>query len=153
MIEHAHNGSLFDSECQALVNPVNCYGVMGKGLAKEFKKHFPWNFEAYKRACQLGLVRPGSMLPTWTDNGRAIYNFPTKRHWREQSRIDDVLNGLDDLVKRVKGDEIQSIAIPALGCGLGGLTWDVVCQAIIDRFRPLEEHVRVRIYWPSCGVG
>lgn len=152
MIEHVHNGSIFDSGCQALVNPVNCRGAMGKGLAKAFKERFEWNFAVYLRACQLKLVKPGRVLPAWTNDNRVIYNFPTKRHWRDLSRLDDVLAGLDDLVERVKSDSIESIAIPALGCGLGGLTWDVVCQSIIDRFRPLES-VRVRIYWPSCGVG
>lgn len=116
------------SGADALVNPVNCVGVMGKGLALEFKKRFPYNFKVYQEACESGQMQPGKMLvvplggkPTLAS--KCIINFPTKRHWRNPSRMEDIEAGLMDLAHVVFDNNIASVAVPALGCGLGGLSW------------------------------
>jgi O-acetyl-ADP-ribose deacetylase (regulator of RNase III) len=136
------NGDLFKVEVEALVNPVNCVGVMGKGLALAFKEKYPYNFQAYKEACDNGEVQPGKMLivPT-TDaalpNLKYIVNFPTKRHFRDKSKIEDIEIGLVTLVAEVKQHQIKSIAIPALGSGLGGLKWSAVQPRIESAFADL----------------
>ena len=113
---------------EALVNPVNCVGVMSRGLALRFKELYPDNFRAYAAACQRGEVRPGRMFvfETGLDYPRYILNFPTKAHWREASRLEDIEAGLAALAEEVRVRGIRSIAIPALGCGLGGLEWSAV---------------------------
>ena len=119
-------GDLFQDSAEALVNPVNCVGTMGKGLAKEFKRKFPDNFREYVRACRAGRVRPGRMLVFHTHRpeiNRYIINFPTKRDWRDPSRIEDIEAGVQVLADEVRNRRIRSLAIPALGCGLGGLPW------------------------------
>jgi O-acetyl-ADP-ribose deacetylase (regulator of RNase III) len=110
----------------AIVNTVNCVGVMGKGIALQFKNKWPANFTAYAAACKAGQVRPGRMLVF--DSGglvkpNFIINFPTKDHWRGSSKIDFIRDGLVDLVAQVKRLRIRSIAVPPLGCGNGGLNW------------------------------
>ncbi|MDE0523225.1 MAG: macro domain-containing protein [Boseongicola sp.] len=118
------NGDILAEDAEALVNTVNCVGVMGRGIALQFKKAFPGNFRAYAEACERGEVRPGRMFVFDTlqlTNPRYIINFPTKRHWRGYSRIEDVQEGLKDLVAAVRQREIRSIAVPPLGSGLGGL--------------------------------
>lgn len=119
------NGNLLDAEAEALVNTVNCVGFMGKGIAAQFKNKFPENYRAYKRACDDKKVKPGSIFAFETgliNNPKFILNFPTKRHWRDKSRIEDIESGLEDLISLIKKLGIKSIAIPALGCGLGGLS-------------------------------
>ena len=118
--------SIFDSEAIAWVNPVNCVGVMGKGLALEFKKRFSENYKNYRKACKEGKVQPGWM---WIQRrfGKIdpayIINFPTKRHWKDASRLEDIEEGLKALVKVINTHRIKTIAVPPLGCGLGGLDW------------------------------
>lgn len=134
MVELAQ-GNVLDAEVEALVNTVNCVGVMGKGIALQFKQAFPANFTAYERACRAGEVQPGRMFVTSTGllvNPRYIINFPTKRHWRGLSRIEDIESGLAALVDEIRSRGIRSVAIPPLGCGNGGLKWAKV--------RPLIEH-------------
>ncbi len=132
MIEES-SGDLFAASTDAVVNAVNCAGVMGKGLALAFKKRFPDNFAAYKRACDAGAVAIGKMFVVErADAPRWIINFPTKRHWRGASTLADVKSGLVDLVDQVERRGIRSIAIPALGCGLGGLRWEDVRPAIVE---------------------
>lgn len=114
---------------EAIVNPVNCVGVMGKGLALQFKYAYPDNFDSYQRACRRGDIKPGMVFTHMTGmrvNPRYIINFPTKRHWKDNSRIEDIESGLVALVDTVNDFAIKSIAIPALGCGLGGLQWNDV---------------------------
>lgn len=150
MIEE-RTGDLFGSGAEALVNPVNCVGVMGKGLALAFKRRFPDNFARYQRACQAQQVRPGKMFVVQRPLGaypRFIINFPTKRDWRDASRLDDVALGLSDLVAVVRDNAISSVAVPALGCGLGGLDWYTVRQEILVAFEPLAR-VRVFLYAPQ----
>lgn len=117
---------ILTANVEAIVNPVNCVGVMGKGVALEFKKAYPANFALYKAACERGDMKPGTVYTVLTGkrvNPRYIINLPTKRHWRDNSRMDDIDSGLIDLVKTVNDFAIKSIAIPALGCGNGGLRW------------------------------
>ncbi len=122
-------GDILAEDAEALVNTVNCVGVMGRGIALQFKKAFPDNFRAYADACKRGEVRPGRMFVFETGqlaNPRCIINFPTKRHWRGNSRIEDVEAGLQDLLAVIDEHGIRSIAVPPLGSGLGGLEWSDV---------------------------
>ncbi|WP_323769329.1 macro domain-containing protein [Antarctobacter sp.] len=126
-------GDILRSEADALVNTVNCVGVMGRGIALQFKKAFPRNFEDYKNACDRGEVVPGKMFITERNAltaPRFIINFPTKRHWRGKSRIEDIESGLVDLRQQIEARGIRSIAIPPLGSGLGGLNWSDVRKRI-----------------------
>src|SRR6516162_7903389 len=119
MVERV-SGNLLDADVQALVNTVNTVGVMGKGIALQFKKAYPENYRAYKKACDAGQVQPGQMLTYdlgGLQNPRYIINFPTKRHWRGGSKIEDIESGLVALIKEVERLKIESIALPPLGCG------------------------------------
>lgn len=150
MIEHA-TGNLLAADAEALVNTVNCVGYMGKGIALQFKQAFPANFKAYEKACRAQEVRPGHMFIHETGsmvNPRFIINFPTKRHWRGKSRIEDIESGLEALIADVKRLGIHSIAIPPLGSGLGGLDWNVVRPMIEQAFAALPD-VRVLLYSPQ----
>ena len=122
-------GDVLAEDVEALVNTVNCVGIMGRGIALQFKKTFPANFEAYAAACKRGEVKPGRMFVFETGaltNPRYIVNFPTKRHWRGRSRVADVEAGLKALAAEIRARNIRSIAVPPLACGLGGLAWDDV---------------------------
>ena len=121
-------GDIFAQPADAIVNPVNCVGVMGRGLAFQFKRRHPDAFLAYRRACAERRVRPGRMfmVDTGCERPRWIVHFPTKRHWRDRSTIGDIEAGLRDLAAAVARHGIRSIAIPPLGCGLGGLDWRAV---------------------------
>ena len=122
-------GDILAEDAEALVNTVNCVGVMGRGIALQFKKAFPENFRVYAAACRRGEVQPGRMFVFETGaltNPRFIINFPTKRHWRGNSRIEDIDAGLKDLATVIREREIHSIAVPPLGAGLGGLEWSDV---------------------------
>ncbi len=145
-------GDILKADAQALVNTVNCVGVMGRGLALQFKKCYPENFQEYQRICKDGRLAPGKMLVhdrgIFT-NPRFIINFPTKKHWREKSHIDDIRSGLQALVAAVEEHEISSIAIPPLGCGLGGLDWQDIRPLIEAAFTNLSASVEVLIYEPS----
>lgn len=144
-------GNLLTAETDALVNAVNCVGVMGKGIALQFKQAFPKNFSQYKQACDAGKVRPGRMFVTSDSssvNPRYIINFPTKRHWRDKSLIEDIEIGLKALTIEIKRLKIRSIAIPSLGCGNGGLLWSQVKPLIEDAFVGLPD-VRVLLFEPK----
>lgn len=143
-------GNLLDSDAEALVNTVNIVGVMGKGIALQFKKAFPDNFKEYEEACEQGNVRLGEVFitkPRSLTGPKFIINFPTKKHWKGKSRIEDIETGLRALAKEVKERCIRSLAIPPLGCGLGGLNWTEVRARIEEAFAPLPE-VDVRLYAP-----
>ena len=146
-------GNLLKADVEALVNTVNCEGYMGKGIALQFKKAFPDNYAAYHNACKEGSVKPGKMHIFKAENSLLhdepyIINFPTKRHWRNSSRIEDIEDGLIDLVHQVKSLGIKSIAIPPLGCGLGGLEWSQVRPLIEQAFAALP-NVRVLLFEPK----
>ena len=143
-------GDILREEVEALVNPVNCVGVMGRGLALQFKNVFPENFESYAAACERKEVQPGRMLVFNTErptNPKYIINFPTKRHWRAKSRIEDIDAGLFALVNEIRSRNIQSIAIPPLGSGLGGLDWSNVRPRIENSLGDLN-NVMVIIFEP-----
>lgn len=144
-------GDILKSNAQALVNTVNCVGVMGRGIALQFKNAFSDNFEAYARACEAHEVEPGRMFVferRRLDNPRYIINFPTKRHWRGKSRMEDIESGLVDLVRVIKARNITSIAIPPLGSGLGGLNWRDVRPKIEAAMAALPD-VDVMIFEPA----
>jgi O-acetyl-ADP-ribose deacetylase (regulator of RNase III) len=143
-------GNLLDANAEALVNTVNTVGIMGKGIALQFRLAFPRNFELYQSACKRGDVVPGKMFVVPTnrlDNPKYIINFPTKRHWKGKSRIEDIDAGLVDLVEVVRRENIKSVAIPPLGCGNGGLDWNEVRPRIESAFAALPE-VRVLVFGP-----
>lgn len=139
-------GNMLDSGAQALVNPVNCVGVMGAGLALQFKRKFPANFIAYRHACKDGLVRPGKVF-IFQDKEKYIINFPTKRHWRDKSKLEDIDAGLVDMVAQVKRLGIKSVAIPKLGCGLGGLEWVDVLPLILQHVTNISGESHVYIFY------
>ena len=145
-------GDLLKSEADALVNTVNCVGVMGKGIALQFKKKWPDAFKAYKKACDRGELCPGMMhlhdLGQLAGKPYYIIHFPTKDHWRGKSKVSYVEDGLVELIKTVKSLGIKSIAIPPLGCGNGGLSWALVEKLIREAFAPLEDEVEVLLYPP-----
>lgn len=148
MIENG-KGNLLKSDVEALVNTVNTKGVMGKGLALQFKRAFPEAFRDYDRACRAGEVVVGRMhVVERLASPRYILNFPTKEHWRSKSQLAFIESGLRDLVRVVREREIASIAIPPLGCGLGGLRWEDVGPRIRSAFDELPE-VRVVLFEPG----
>lgn len=144
-------GDLLRARAEALVNAVNTVGVMGKGIARQFKRTYPAMFSAYHAACAVKEVTPGRMhvfnLGAAANPPRWIINFPTKRHWRDASLIEDIDSGLSDLVRVVSELDIKSIAIPPLGCGLGGLPWPAVRTRIEASFAPLP-NVEVLLFSP-----
>ena len=171
-------GDLLEAHVDALTNTVNTVGVMGKGIALAFKSAFPENFAAYRAACERGEVRLGEMfvfenrrddgctqlklLEEHSEPGRVepyndvhrgprwIVNFPTKRHWRAGSRMADVESGLDSLSDVIRDRQITSIAVPALGCGLGGLDWGRIKPLIERKLDDLD--VEVHLYPPDAAV-
>lgn len=150
MIEFT-SGDILKCEADALVNTVNCVGVMGRGIALQFRNAYPANFKAYAAACQREAVQPGRMFVFETGQlalPRFIVNFPTKRHWRGKSRLEDIEAGLADLVKVIRDKGIRSIAIPPLGSGLGGLDWNAVRPCIEHALGGLTD-VRVLVFEPN----
>ena len=146
-------GDILTEDAEALVNTVNCVGVMGRGIALQFKKAFPENFRVYAAACKRNEVKPGQMFVFKTQrltNPRYIVNFPTKRHWRGNSRIEDIETGLKDLVKVIRAQDIHSIAVPPLGSGLGGLEWSMV-RARIEKALQGVTNLEVVIFEPSSA--
>lgn len=152
MIEFKH-GDILRTDAEALVNTVNCAGVMGRGIALQFKKAYPENFKHYKAVCEKKELQPGRMFVhdlNQFHNPRYIINFPTKRHWKGMSKIADIESGLKSLVEEVRIRNIHSIAIPPLGCGLGGLDWMQVRLLIETAFQELPD-VRVLLFQPNIG--
>lgn len=149
MIDYTQ-GDILAAEAEALVNTVNCVGVMGRGVALHFKNAYPENFTAYAAACKRNEVQPGQMLVFETGllAPRLIINFPTKRHWRGKSRIADIEAGMAALVGEIRARGIRSIAIPPLGSGLGGLSWRDV-RPIIEQGLAEVPHVRATVFEPG----
>ena len=146
-----HEGNILDAMAEALVNTVNTVGVMGKGIALQFRQAFPDNYEFYRQACKRHEVQPGRMLVYSTnrfENPHYIVNFPTKRHWKGRSTIQDIDTGLVALVNDIRRLGIRSIAIPPLGCGNGGLDWHIVRPRIVKALEAVPE-VRVLLYQSS----
>ena len=152
MIEYK-TGDLLAEDSEALVNSVNCVGIMGRGVALQFKLAFPENFKAYAAACKRKEVNPGKMFVYETGqlgNPRLIINFPTKRHWRSKSRLEDIEDGLVALQQEIENRNISSISIPPLGSGLGGLDWDCVRPRIEEALTGISQ-VRVVVFEPGGG--
>ncbi|TCL76889.1 O-acetyl-ADP-ribose deacetylase (regulator of RNase III) [Hydrogenispora ethanolica] len=150
MIEIRQAGNLLRENVEALVNTVNCVGVMGKGIALQFKQAYPENFSAYKKACARHEVKTGRMFVFATGalfGVKYIINFPTKDHWKERSRIEYIEEGLSDLQRVVRENGICSIAVPPLGCGNGGLDWERVKPLILRSFAELSD-IRLILYEP-----
>ena len=146
---------LKQDDVDAIVNTVNCVGVMGKGIALQFKNKWPKNFKLYEAACKAHEVQPGKMFVF--DAGayarpNFIINFPTKEHWRGNSKIEFIRDGLVDLIAQIRRLNIRSVAIPPLGCGNGGLNWNDVRPLIVAAFAELPD-VDVRLFEPSGAPG
>lgn len=145
---------LKQQDVDAIVNTVNCVGVMGKGIALQFKKKWPENFKMYAAACKNGEVKLGQMFTYELGalaTPRYIINFPTKSHWRSASKLEDIESGLKSLVKDIKAKDIRSIAIPPLGSGLGGLPWTKVKALIFTYLEPIED-LDVRLFEPNDAI-
>ena len=143
--------NLLLSNAEALVNTVNTAGVMGKGVALQFRERFSENYLRYKKACAKGEVQTGKMFITETDllsEPKYIINFPTKQHWKGKSKIEYIEDGLDDLLRVIQEKNIQSIAIPPLGCGNGGLDWKDVKTLIEKKLGQLSS-VDIELYEPG----
>ena len=146
-------GNLFDSRAEALVNAVNTVGVMGRGVALEFKHRFPENYRAYHIACKREELIVGKMFTfdlgreTSLDQPRWIINFPTKQHWRNPSKLEFVRAGTEDFVRVIESHGITSVALPALGCGTGGLEWKTVRGLLEVVLEPLD-HVAFEVFEP-----
>lgn len=138
--------SIFEVDAEAIINPVNCVGVSGAGLARQFAQKYPENDVLYKQACKEGRVMPGRGFITETglERPRHIINFPTKRHWREESRLSDISQGLCNLHRELIRRGIRSIALPALGAGLGGLGLSEVREQI-ERIFGNEGRIKVTV--------
>jgi O-acetyl-ADP-ribose deacetylase (regulator of RNase III) len=150
MIEYKM-GDILQENVEALINTVNCVGIMGRGIALQFKKKFPENFKAYAAACKKEKVRPGRMFVFKTGllhNPQYIINFPTKRHWRGKSRMEDIETGLADLIETIRQHDIKSVALPPLGGGLGGLPWPAVRSRIETAMQQLPD-VKVVVFDPA----
>lgn len=139
-------GNIFESDAKTLVNTVNCVGVMGKGIALEFKKRYPNMFEEYKMLCDSKKVIPGKPYLYNDILGNSIINFPTKDHWRSPSHLDYIISGLDWFRENYKKYKIDSIAFPPLGCGNGGLDWDIVGPVMYYKLKDIP--IYIEIYAP-----
>lgn len=151
MITYKHT-NLLQSEAEALVNTVNMVGIMGKGIALQFKDHFPLNFKLYQKACKNGELTVGKMFVTETGmftGPKYIINFPTKTDWRANTKLEYIDKGLDDLTKVIEERNIQSVAIPPLGCGNGGLDWKDVKPLIEKKLLSLAGNVSIEVYEPG----
>ena len=142
MVEVTH-GDLFNSDCDVLVNTVNCVGVMGKGIAKQFKEKYPEMFDDYKKKCKDGFVKPGLPYMYQDVIGNRILNFPTKNHWRGESKFEYIEDGLKWIAENYKEYNIESMAIPALGCGNGGLDWKQVGPLMYQELEKTTMHCRI----------
>jgi O-acetyl-ADP-ribose deacetylase (regulator of RNase III) len=145
------SGDLLKDKSQAITNTVNCVGVMGKGIALQFKQRWPQNFKAYADACKHKEIKPGKVfvydMGHW-EEPRYIINFPTKIHWRGDSKIEYIESGLRDLIEQAERLGIKSIALPPLGCGNGGLEWSKVKRVILDAFRNHSD-IEVNLFEPK----
>ncbi len=149
---HYLNKNILEMEAEALVNTVNTVGIMGKGIALQFKEKFLLNFKLYQKACKNNELQIGKMFVTNTGyltNPTFIINFPTKKDWRSQSRIEYIEDGLDDLIKVINEKNIKSIALPPLGCGNGGLDWAIVKPLMEQKLHKLSDIVKIEIIEPG----
>lgn len=139
-------GNMFESKCTTIVNTVNCVGVMGKGIALEFKRRYPEMYDEYVDKCKAGEVKVGKPYIYNNADGTKILNFPTKDHWRSPSRLSYVIDGLDWVIDHYEEYGIKSVAFPPLGCGNGGLTWKIVGPVMYNKLCDLP--IDIEIYAP-----
>lgn len=141
------DGDIFSAGCAAIANPVNCVGVMGAGLAKEVRRRFPEACEPYFEACSESILRPGGLVVGTAEFAgsvrlpRFVFHVATKRHWRQPSRLADVAYCLDALASTALAMQVKSVAVPALGCGLGRLNWEDVhalMRGYLGETKPVE---------------
>ncbi len=152
MIEYT-TGNLLDADTEALVNTVNTMGVMGKGVALQFKEKYPLNFKLYADACKKGEVKIGKMLVTrdsTLEGEKIIINFPTKTEFYRKSQYRFIEEGLQDLLKVIEQEQIKSVSLPPLGCGYGGLKWEKV-KALIEQYLG-DSRARIVVYEPNDQV-
>lgn len=150
MIEYK-TGNILTEDAEAIVNTINCVGVMGRGIALQFKKRYPENFKKYAAACRNKEVVLGKMFVFKTEAStypKYIINFPTKNHWRGKSKAEDIARGLDDLLGVILKKEIKSIALPPLGCGLGGLEWKKVKDIIEEKLSKFTD-IKIVVFEPQ----
>jgi O-acetyl-ADP-ribose deacetylase (regulator of RNase III) len=152
MIIYKPNDNIFKTKCEAAVNPVNCIGICGAGLALQFKLKYPSNFLFYRTTCRsykmstrkvLTFIQPEESI-------KYIINFPTKLHWKNSSKMEYIEEGLLDLKKTIQANKINSIAIPMLGCGLGDLKWKEVEPIIVNMLEDLID-VEIELYGPQIS--
>lgn len=158
MLQYINNKNIFDSDCEVITNPINCVGVMGGGLALSFRLNFPEMYEKYRQDCLNNLIKPGNVYLTDSyslnkQDGKCVLKkvllFPTKDHYINPSLYTYVINGLKHLASNYKKWGIKSIAIPALGCGLGGLHWDAVKYMIEVELKDMSDDILVEVYMPQ----
>ena len=151
---HYTTGNILDSDAQALVNTVNTIGVMGKGIALQFKKVFPNNFKTYEQACKQKEVTIGKMLVSKDRNlntgEKIIINFPTKKDWRKSSEYSYLEDGLDDFLKVIEKEKLKSVALPPLGAGNGGLEWEKVKRILERKLSALD--IDIYVYEPTNAI-
>ena len=140
------NGNILNSRAHALVNPVNCVGTMGAGLAKQFRDQYPAMYQQYLKSCRAHLLKPGLVQVFQHSPSRTIVNLPTKDHWRNPSTLTHVESGLIALNTALEEHDIRSVAVPALGAGLGGLKWPEVLPLIHQHLT--GDNLRVEIFPP-----
>lgn len=136
-------GNLFESNAKTLVNTINCVGVMGKGIALEFKKRYPLMFDEYRQLCAIGDIKPGQPYLYTDMEGNSILQFPTKDHWRSPSQLKYIVDGLDWFRDHYAEYGISSIAFPPLGCGNGGLSWEIVGPIMYEKLKDLPIDVTI----------
>lgn len=146
---YSMEGDLLSSKAECLVNGVNCEGVMGKGIAFQFKESFPSNFLGYVEACRTGECSVGRVF-FYEERGKLIANFPSKNRWRQPSRLSYITSGLVSLVDGLKKRGVKTVAVPPLGCGNGGLNWTEVRVLITDAFKTTD--IDVYLYEPSDKI-
>ena len=143
MVEFKYDKNIFNTECEVIVNAVNCVGIMGKGIALQVKTKYPEVFKRYKNICDKNMLKPG-LLQIVKTNDKTILNFPTKMHWKNNSKIEWVEEGLMKFVESYKERGIKSIAFPPLGCGNGNLNWEEVKLLMLKYLNNLD--IKIEIY-------
>ena len=146
-----HRTSLFSSSAQTIVNTVNCVGVMGKGIAAEFKKRYPEMYSSYRKICDQKMLETGKLW-LWRGPDQWVLNFPTKRHWRSPSRLEWIEAGLKKFVTQYEQQGINEIAFPKLGCGNGNLDWEVVRPLMEQYLDPLPISVFIHDHTVNVGL-
>lgn len=147
---------IFKSECMAIVNPVNCFGVMGAGLALKVKNKYPEVFKKYFESCnnpdETKRLKIGTCLTVMANDGKMIINFPTKYHYKNESKLEYIEKGLEALKRHIDYYKITSIAVPALGAGLGGLKWSEVKPLIEKALKSCKNLQKIEIYDPIQSI-